>query len=507
MVSLINTVIHERLGIHKTLALLVIVLAPVVGALFALAPYRTLVVLLVAGGSVWLLQGIPQMRGLVALLFQMRWWQFLWLALFLSGQVLRVRTTSSAASNPLDAAAAYRTALVMLVAAALAGMMALKKIDILGPMSRPFFVPLLLFNITNIVSTVWSVNPPWTLYKSIEFTVDTALIAVITSQLRSLQEFKRLFDWTWFLFGLLLLSVGFGVLYAPDQAIQRGLGTIGYGVIGVYPSLARNGVGHVAAILTVVALCRLVTGASNRRPYLWLLAISVFVLIISQTRSALIPVLIAVPIILLVTRRWGWAIVVTTAVVVTLTAGSFATTFQQYMERNQNTEMTSNLTGRTNYWALAWDLLLEQPFSGYGAYAGGRFMVAQTFGETLSSTHGTFPEILVGTSFWGAVPIFVLLVGLWFSLARASLAPARSHFERLERAMTVEALAVLTVVTVRSIFTVTLIWHPSLEFLVIVGYAEFLRRQRAQSVRERGSHSAIFSALPIHGPHARPARP
>jgi hypothetical protein len=44
----------------------------------------------------------------------------------------------------------------------------------------------------------------------------------------------------------------------------------------------------------------------------------------------------------------------------------------------------------------------------------------------------------------------------------------------------VEALAVFTVVMIRSMFSTTLFWHPPLPFLLIVGYAEFLRRRSMQ---------------------------
>lgn len=483
--------------------LIVGILALGIGVSSASAPFGTFLVSLAVCGAVVVLPSVPQLGGLIDLVVRRHWWQLLWLAIFLSGLVLRVRTTTAARDSAFDTAAAYRASFITLAGIGLLVVMAIKKVDILAAISRGFFVPLLIFNLTNVVSTLWSVNPGWTLYKSIEFTIDTMLIAVIVARMQSTGEYKRLFDWTWLLSGLLLLSVGVGVLMAPDRAISHNIGTLGFSVEGVFPVISRNGVGSIAAILTVVAVSRLATGNGNRRLFACLLIVATGVLIISQTRSALIPVFLAVPLVFVATKRWLSLIAVIVAVTGVLLLGGIRSTIESYVAREgRSQEQNATLSGRVYYWSYAWERLTERPLTGYGAYAGGRFLVGEAFDEDLASAHGAFPEILIGTSFWGAFPVFLLLVALWVSLGRASLARGDKYRKvTLESALTIEAFAVLIVLTIRAFFTVGLVWHPSLEFLLVVGYAEFLRRhRRALAVEGARNGRSMHAAARFGGP-------
>ncbi|MGH2533358.1 MAG: O-antigen ligase family protein [Thermomicrobiales bacterium] len=460
-------------------ALLVILLAAGAGGAAVAAPYLTPLALLAACATLCVLPSLPKLGGLVNLALRLRWWQALWLALYLSGLTLRVRTSDAAVDAPVDAAAAVRIALVALTGFGVLLAMAFGKVDLLAAMSRGFFLPLLFFNLANIASTAWSVNPGWTLYKSIEHTIDTMLIAVIVSHLRTTDEYKRLFDWTWLLSGLVLLSVGFGAIWAPDRALSHGTGALGVSIEGVIPVVSRNGVGGLSALLSVVAIARIATGSANRRLYACLLGISATMLIISQTRSALLPVVLAVPFVLIATRRTRWLVPFGIVVVAMVAMGGLRDPIEAYVLReSQFTQQNATLSGRLYYWSFAWEQFEERPLTGYGAYAGGRFLVGQAFDETLSSAHGAFPEILIGTSIWGVLPIFALLVGVWvFLLRRVWTFARRGAGLGLEQALAIEATAALIVVTVRAFFTVELIWHPSLTFLAIVGYAEYLRRQ------------------------------
>src|SRR2546427_4992681 len=84
-------------------------------------------------------------------------------------------------------------------------------------------------------------------------------------------------------------------------------------------------------------------------------------------------------------------------------------------------------------------------------------------------------EVLVGTGICGLFPILLALTGTWWLLTRAA---AESLSRPLERQLATEGLGVLTVITAHSFFSVELMWHPALVFLVILGFAEFLRRSQ-----------------------------
>src|SRR5690348_1032020 len=85
--------------------------AMALGAATATSPRLTLLGLLGVLLLLWL-TSLRRVLPLIADLWtRMRWWQLLWLLLFMSGLVYRARTTSSAGSNPLDSAALSRIGL------------------------------------------------------------------------------------------------------------------------------------------------------------------------------------------------------------------------------------------------------------------------------------------------------------------------------------------------------------------------------------------------------------
>jgi hypothetical protein len=84
-------------------------------------------------------------------------------------------------------------------------------------------------------------------------------------------------------------------------------------------------------------------------------------------------------------------------------------------------------------------------------------------------------------SVWGMIPIVVALVGVWWLLIRSV---QRFPYRCMEYRLAVEAVAVLAIVTVRSFFIVHLAWHASEQFLVVLAYAEFLRRRQKYLARQ-----------------------
>jgi O-antigen ligase len=148
-----------------------------------------------------------------------------------------------------------------------------------------------------------------------------------------------------------------------------------------------------------------------------------------------------------------------------------------YFLRGQTPELFASLSGRVDWWEAGWQAFMTSPLTGLGAYTA-RFAVLAKIGESETSTiHNTYLEVLVGTSFWGLVPVLVALIATWWILIGCVRNYPRNS---CERQMALEAAAVLAVVSVRSLFTTHLIAHPSLSFLLLVGYAEFLRRHRSQ---------------------------
>ena len=454
---------------HGFLAILALVGVPAV-----------LIVLLLA-----LRGGLDSLRNLKP---QLRWYHGLWLLVFASALVFRIRGVNQIEQSPVDAWALYRISIELIVALALFIRLALRRTAWLGSMCRGFVGVLAAFGLVELASTAWSVYPTWTFYKACEYLLDIALLGAILATVRSVKAYRSLFNWTWTLYGLLLLSTWLGVLLWPQQALYPngknvGLGILGIRLEGVLPALSSNDVGTFAGILGLIALCRLLPIAgrkTDRAWYILLFAASMTTMIVAQTRSAIAGFLFGVFLLLLFSKRLGLSAFLTFVVGPLLVVSSLGGIVWTFLERGQSTQQLETLSSRVNWWSFAWQKFMERPLTGYGAYAADRFAVLAKLGMGKTSTmHSDYLTMIVGTGVWGLIPFLVALLGTWWFLTRYL---RRSTVMTVDQQLAYEAIAVLGLLTLRSIFMTMLTWHPPLHYLAILGYAEFLRRRRLREV-------------------------
>ncbi len=212
-------------------------LGGLVGALLVTSPRLLVVGLLSAVAVAVLASMLSRLPRLLDREIRLHWWQTALFLTFASGLVLRVRSTATASADPIDSAGAFRVALVALAACCAIGVCVVRQIDIFATLSRGVFLPMVAFNVVNILSTAWSVYPLWTLYRSVEFAVDTLVVAAIAAYFGNAFEFRRVFNCAWLLGWLVLLSVGIGAVVAPGRAFLHHLGTIGISIQGVFPAV------------------------------------------------------------------------------------------------------------------------------------------------------------------------------------------------------------------------------------------------------------------------------
>jgi O-antigen ligase len=421
-------------------------------------------------------------RNALGILSSFSWWHVLWLLVFLSGLVFRVRDVREISEQPVDGWALFRIGLQLVTALVLAFRLVYRKPSWMKFMAHGLVGAMATYGLVCTVSTVWSVFPAWTIYKSLEFLVDLALLAAILATVRSLNGLKDLFNWTWALYGLLLLSTCVGAVLWPEEALEatRGkIGLLGFQLAGVMPVVPANTVGDCSAIIGIVALSRLLNrgiAASDRAWYSLLLAGTLVTQVLSQTRSALAGFLLAVVLVLYYSKRLAKGAILSLFVIPLLAVPSIGALVWAFLQRGQSEQQLTSLSSRMDWWAVAWGRFLEQPLTGLGAYAAGRFAVLAKLGATKTSTmHSDYLEIIVGTGVWGLIPVLVAVVGAWWVLHRTL-----RHYTMgsLHHQLALEALGVLGVLTVRSVFMSILTWHPPLHFLAVLGLAELLRRQK-----------------------------
>lgn len=419
-------------------------------------------------------------RGLgkmVRAIKSLTWWQILWLLLFVSGLVFRDRDLHAVETEPLDGSAMFRIALVCITAVVLLFRLSLRKTNWLQYLARGLTGILGSYCLVCLASCLWSVYPAWSGYKSLEFLVDVIALAAVVATAVSVETYKSLFDLTWFLVGLLLASVWLGVLIWPQDALVAGDGIIGVMLSGVMPDVSPNSVGELGAILGVVASCRLLRSSNNKSTgicYAFLLIAALVTMGLAQGRSAILGFAVGILLIFVFYGRVAVAVVLGFIGAVVVSLGSVWETLLAFMSRGENEQNLYSLSDRVNWWSLAWPKILEHPFTGYGAFAGAKFLVmAQN--KIDAGIHSDWVEILVGTGVLGFVLGMLVLAGTWWHLIGSI---RHSLLRHLEHQMAIEAIGVLGVISIRSIFSPDLFWHPPIVFFAIVGYAEFSRLRR-----------------------------
>lgn len=416
---------------------------------------------------------VPKLRSFAR---DLRWWHALWLLFFVSGLTFRVRGVEQIYENPLDSAALFRVGLVTLIAFILLLKVVVTKGGVLlHNLFRGLVMPMTLYALFGMISAAWSVYPSWTFYKSAEYFVDIFLLAAIITCFRSLDDFKRFFDWTWLLLGGLMGTVWLGVLLWPDEAIRRGVGITGIQIHGVLPAVSENGTGDLGGLLGAMALGRLLFMKQNRKLYLIVLLMAIATLILAYSRTPMTGFLLAILVMLYAGRR----LTLLTAFLVSMgiiLVTPFREVFWEFFRRGQSVELFMSLSGRVYSWEYLWEIFKDHPIFGLGAYSGGRFVVLTALGADLSSSvHNSFLEVVIGSGLTGLVFILAALGGTWWYLWKGVRATKSGT---LEHCLTVEALGVLTIETFRAFFSSgPLIWHPAVRFLLVLSYAEFLRRR------------------------------
>ena len=408
----------------------------------------------------------------------LQWWHGLWFLAFFSGLIWRsVGGLNESPQDPVDATAGVRIVLEVILGLSLLMLLAARRRSWITSAVRGLPGGLFALGMIFLVSTVWSIFPAWTFVKSGEFLLDVALLAAMLVAIKSIDDYENFLNWTWCIYGSLLAWIWVGIVLFPHDALQRGVGTLGVQLFGIVPWVHANSVGEYAAILAVVAVSRLLANTGGKQDRFWytgILLFSLATLILAQTRSAIAGFVVALVLMLFLSGRRALNVFLLFSCAMLLLIGGVSTVALEFLQRGQDIHVVQQLTGRTQYWAIAWHKFLERPWTGYGAFAGGRFLVLTYFPVNHSQMHSDYFEILIGTGFLGVAAIFAVLISTWYVLSRIY---RRSSPGSLERILSIEAMGVLAVLTVRSFLNDTLIWHPYLPFLVVLGFAEFVRRQ------------------------------
>jgi O-antigen ligase len=469
-------------------SLIIIILGLLGGLVIAYVSYESSVissVLVLVGllpaAAVGFFFAVPgSRRRVLALIPPLTWWHGLWLLIYMSGLVFRPgRSLGAVRSDPVDAWAMLRIGPEAIVAVVLLVRLALKKPAWLRSLFRGMVGALAFYALVCLLSSVWSVYPGWTAYKSWEYLVDVSLLATILVTVRSTEDYASLMNWTWTVLSCeLLWTLVQGAIWRDDAWDELGR------LRSVVPLGSPNSMASVAAVVAIVALCRVLPFDHHRRAlkafYIAILGLSLGCLFVSKTRNSLAGFLFAVCLLFFFSKRVRMGTALAVLAVVLIAATSIRGPVYDYITRGQSEQSMESLTGRMDWWTFAWQQFSQHPVTGLGAYAGGKFAVLSKMGwEEASSLHSDYIETIVGTGIGGLVPLLAALIGSWWFLVRF----VRSvDLTTMERQLAYECVGVLGVITVHSFFNVEMTWQAPIPYLLVVGYAEFLRRKYQKPV-------------------------
>ena len=457
-------------------------------ALYVMAPFHSKVIILIVLLAPLLLFFVfpSAIRGawtnVSSLVQSFTWWHWLVLLALLGSLDYRMKAYDVAdiAADPVDTSVKIRLFCDALVAMILAIRLISGKTAWLRPIFRGLFGGLIVFVGISLTTTLWSVKPYWTFYKSAEYGLDVALIVAVVTSVKSLIKFKLLFNWVYALCGALLVLAVTEAIFVPRLGFDYGpLGTLSMPELtGVFPAQAPNGLGTYGAIIAIVALCRLMSKteeSSNRGWYQIILGFGLLTMVMTEARSAIGAFVVAVIMYLILTRRVIAGAILAAGSALALLVSGLGSTLLDYMMRGQTAQQFQQLTGRTELWAVAWQRIVERPFIGWGAYAGGKFVVLPAVQKTgFVDVDSTLVETLLDTGIPGLVALLLVVAAAWYFLFRGF------RSERLEdgvRSLALESLLVLAILTMRCVFVSNLTRHPALPFLAAIGFAELIRRK------------------------------
>ncbi len=419
----------------------------------------------------------------------LKWYHWLWAIIFISGLVFRKRTAAEGIEAPVDNAAMFRIALVGGVGATLLCQMFLRKVEWLRSVFTGIVGLLIWFDLMALLSTIWSVYWEWTFYKAVEYGVDVCMLGVVLYMVRRTKDYKLFMDWTWVLYGVMLLNIWFGCVWDSSDALMKGgqygiagIGGLGVWLQGVFPDVSSNQLAEYAACVSVVGLCRLLPMNRKRKNVAWYWFVFLFgfvTMIFGQTRSAVGGFCIAVFLIYLLSSRVGQGATIVLSSCFMIIVTGFYEYLWDYLKRGQSDNQLESFSSRLEWWEVALEKFAMYPFTGLGMWAAARFGVLAKIGYTQTATiHSDWVEIIVGTGAWGLIPVLILMTMAWWILVKCTIS---RKLDMGDRQLAYEGMAVLAVVSSRMFFMTDLSLHPPLHFFAALGAAEFLRRKLKKS--------------------------
>lgn len=382
----------------------------------------------------------------------------------------------------------YRIGLVFL--AALLGLMALGKNLSAAFRNTPIPIWLLLFYgiVAFLSSQLTPTHAFYVMWKAIEVILDVLIMIAIVGNKRPMDAVWLAHRIIFFLFLFLLVCAWIGTVVKPSLAFVPSRGVIPFTIQGAYPAQNGNSLAFVSAFIVYTGISRLCRERENRIFY-GVLIISAFVtLILTQSRTSLVALFLALFVFFYFDKRkkfliWG-AIIGGPAI---LYSGA-TVLFADYFMRSQSKELFTSLSGRTHGWEAAWISFLENPVFGSGFAAAARTQILGIGGA--STLHGSIFDVMVGVGLIGLIPWLLAIVLSLLGIYKLRKFEHPWITSTLGRNIHAEMLGLFVLVGVRSSTSsgASMHEHTFMILLILLAYTgvlkSVLQRDRKKALKE-----------------------
>jgi len=299
-------------------------------------------------------------------------WRLIWIIAFITGLVLIVRDTASARETLVGLGQIHR-----LLGISIVGIIALTLLarNASVPFKSIFFLWTII-SLWQIMTTLWSTFPVWTLYRSLEYLIMVMITAYCAYNIKDDTQYIQWVNLIWIFIGVLVFSVWIGVILTFGSALvptREGV-LLPFHLTGLFPRINANSISSYGAIIAVVSFVRMSYSAEKKWKLLFLLGL--VTMFLSQGRSGMGGFALGFVLVLMLQKRVGLTIILSALIGFLITIYAFDQIFWEYFRRGQSEQLFWAFTGRMTIWEYTYNyFIIQNPWTGYGAYSAGRFLV------------------------------------------------------------------------------------------------------------------------------------
>ncbi len=276
-------------------------------------------------------------------------------------------------------------------------------------------------------SVIWSTAPDMTINRSVAL-IGTSIFGFYLTTRYSLRQQLYLLGWS---FGaIIVLSIVFA-LALPKYGVMGGVHAGAWR--GIYTH--KNGLG---ATMSLSAIVFLILAVDSKRWFFWLgCGLSTFLLLLSRASSPLINLIILlIAFSIFQTLRWKYNLRAIALSLISAFGYMLAILAIQQAENLAGVvgkDLT--LTGRTELWDYAWEMICRRPWLGYGygslwsSWDSETAPIWRAVGWTAPNSHSGFLELWLNLGLLGvAIVLLHFLIHLFKSLSLVSQSKTPEFF-------------------------------------------------------------------------------